>query len=45
MLNIYYEPGSKVYTFIQNNDENMFSMDIGELLTAVAHSIALMAIK
>ena len=45
MLNIYYEPDSKVYTFIQNNDENMFSMDMEELLIAVASSLALMATK
>lgn len=45
MLNIYYEPDNKVYTFIQNNDENMFSMDLEELLIAVASSIALMARK
>lgn len=43
MLNIYYESDSKVYTFIQNNNENMFSMDLEELLIAVASSIALMA--
>ena len=45
MLNIYYEPDSGVYTFIQNNEESMFSMDLEELLIAVAHSIALLARK
>lgn len=45
MLNIYYEPDNKVYTFIQNNNENMFTMDMEELLIAVASSLAIMATK